>query len=357
MPLAPLVGHQEPRRRLAEAVRAGRLPQVMLFTGAPGVGKQRLALWLAQLLLCTTPGAEPCGTCRGCRQVLELRHPDLHWLVPIPRPKAGDPDKQVEEAGESIAAVLDERRAQPLYGPVDGMASHGVASVRLLQRAASLTAVEGGRRVFVIGDAERLVPQESSPEAANALLKLLEEPPVGAVFILTAVDPRRLLPTMRSRAVLVRLGRLSEDDVRTALRSTGSDGAVLDRRVEGAAGSIGATAGDTDDGARVAARAVLEAALGGRGARMERALKQNAFAARGDFSAMLDAMTETLAEAARGAVGGRAARDTPAALAARDPEALLRAIERVSAAREAAFGNVNPQLLLAVLGDELAETL
>jgi hypothetical protein len=68
-------------------------------------------------------------------------------------------------------------------------------------------------------------------------------------------------------------------------------------------------------------------------------------------------MTETLAEAARGAVGGRAARDTPAALAARDPEALLRAIERVSAAREAAFGNVNPQLLLAVLGDELAETL
>ena len=357
MPLAPLVGHQEPRRRLAQAVRSGRLPQVMLFTGAPGVGKQRLGLWLGQLLLCGAPGAEPCGTCRGCRQVLELRHPDLHWVVPIPRPKAGDPDKQVEEAGESIAAVLDERRAQPLYGPVDGMASHGVASVRLLQRAAALTAVEGGRRVFLIGDAERLVPQESSPEAANALLKLLEEPPVGAVFILTAVDPRRLLPTMRSRAVPVRLGRLSDDDVRTALRSVGSDGAVLDRRVEAAAGSVGAAAGDGDDGTRVAARAVLEAALGGRGARMERALKQNAFAARGDFSAMLDAMTETLAEAARGAVGGRAARDTPPALAARDPEALLRAIERVSAAREAAFGNVNPQLLLAVLGDELAETL
>ena len=357
MPLAPLVGHQEPRRRLAEAVRTGRLPQVMLFTGAPGVGKQRLGLWLAQLLLCEAPGAEPCGTCRGCRQVLELRHPDLHWLVPIPRPKAGDPEKQVEEAGESIAAALDERRAQPLYGPVDGMSSHGVASVRLLQRAASLTAVEGGRRVFLVGDAERLVPQESSPEAANALLKLLEEPPAGAVFVLTAVDPRRLLPTMRSRAVPVRLGRVTDDEVRTALRSSGGDAAALERRIEAAAGAIGAVAGEADDAAWVAARAVLEAALSGRGARMERTLRQNPFAARGDFSAMLDAMTETLAEAARGGLGGRPRRDAPPALAARDPEALLRAIDHVSAAREAAFGNVNPQLLLAVLGDELAETL
>ena len=329
----------------------------MLFTGAPGVGKQRLGLWLAQLLLCAAPRQEPCGGCRGCRQVMDLRHPDLHWLVPIPRPKAGDPDKQVDEAGDSVAAAIDERRSQPLYGPVDGMASHGVASVRLLQRAAALTAVEGGRRVFLIGDAERLVPQESSPEAANALLKLLEEPPAGAVFVLTAVDARRLLPTMRSRAVPVRLGRLSDEDVGSALRSAGAEGADLERRVATAAGSVGAAAANADDAAYAAARVVLDAALGGRGMRMERALKQNAYAARGDFSAMLDAMTETLADAARGALGGRPRRDTPPALAAREPEALLRALDRVSAAREAAFGNVNPQLLLAVLGDELAETL
>ncbi len=90
---------------------------------------------------------------------------------------------------------------------------------------------------------------------------------------------------------------------------------------------------------------------------MERALRQNPFSARGDFSAMLDAMTETLADAARGALGEAPRREPPAALMARDPDALLRAIDHVSAAREAAFGNVNPQLLLAVLTDELAETL
>jgi DNA polymerase-3 subunit delta' len=291
--------------------------------------------------------------------VLELRHPDLHWLVPISRPKAGDPEKQVEEAAESIGAVIDERRARPLYGPVDGMASHGVASVRLLQRAASLTAVEGGRRVFIIGDAERLVPQESSPEAANALLKLLEEPPAGSIFILTAVDPRRLLPTMRSRAVPVRLGRVTDEEVRGVLRAGSPEvsAADIDRRVAAAAGSIGAVAAEADDSAFIAARAVLEAALGGRGARMERALRQNPFSARGDFSAMLDAMTETLADAAWGALGEAPRREPSAALMARDPDALLRAIDHVSAAREAAFGNVNPQLLLAALSDELAETL
>ena len=57
-----------------------------------------------------------------------------------------------------------------------------MASVRLLHQRAALTSVEGGRRVFIIGDAERLVPQESSQEAANALLKLLEEPPAGSLF-------------------------------------------------------------------------------------------------------------------------------------------------------------------------------
>ena len=109
-----------------------------------------------------------------------LAHADLHWFVPIPRPKAADPDKAVEEAAQALAEVMEERRTQPLYGPPDGMASHSMASVRLLHRQAALTAVEGGRRVFILGDAERLVPQESSQEAANALLKLLEEPPVGS---------------------------------------------------------------------------------------------------------------------------------------------------------------------------------
>lgn len=360
MSLAPVAGHHEVRRRLAHAFAAGRLPQVMVLTGPVGIGRQRLALWLAQLLFCERPAEEPCGACIGCRQTLELRHPDLHWLIPIPRPKAGDPEKQVEEAAEAIGELLEERRRQPLWSRPDGMASHSVASVRVLQRAASLTAVAGGRRVFIIGDAERLVPQESSPEAANALLKLLEEPPAGSTFILTAVDARNLLPTMRSRAAPLRLQRLADADVTDFLeKHAGVPAREIPQRVTLAGGVVGAAIADDDAAgtARRGAAAFLEAALGGRGPRMQAALAQAPYAARGEFSALLDAVAETLTDAARGALGATSRRPVPAALKTRDPEALVRAVARVEMARESAHGNVNPQLLLAVLGDELAETL
>ena len=363
MPQPPLVGHTETRRRLAQALRSGRLPQVLLISGPAGVGKQRLALWLAQLVFCERQELEPCGACRGCRLVDGLTHGDLHWLVPVPRPKAADPDKAVDEAAQTIAEVMEERRKQPLYGPADGMASHSMASVRLLHRRASLTSVEGGRRLFIIGDAERLVPQESSQEAANALLKLLEEPPVGSLFLLTTVDPRRLLPTIRSRAVPVRLGRLSDDEVRGFLAKCLDPPLAreaLDQRVALACGSIGQAlaAGEESAKAYRAAVQLLEAVLAGPAAAYERALRQPPFSARGEFTAMLDALADTLGEAARGALGQEPRRALPAALGHRsEPAALLRALERVAGAREAAYGNVNPQILLAVLGGELAEAL
>jgi len=332
MSLPDLIGHQETRQRLAQATRTGRLAQVLLLTGPVGVGKQRLALWLAQ-------------------------------LAPIPRPKAGDPDKQVDEAAEALAGIMEERRQQPLYAAPDGMASHPMASVRLLQRRAALTAVEGGPRVFIVGEADRLVPQESSPEAANALLKLLEEPPAGSLFVLTAIDPRRVLPTIRSRTVPVRLQRLSDDDVRGFLRGRPElslSPAELEERVRLAEGSIGLAlaVGEGTGAAYRAAGELLEAVAKGRGAALERALRQPTYAARGEFAAMLDALADTLGEAARGALGQPVRRPVPPALARSGrPERLLRALERVAEAREAAAGNVNPQLLLAVLGAELAEVL
>jgi DNA polymerase-3 subunit delta' len=361
MPLPPLTGHLNARQHLAHAVRLDRLPQVMVISGPAGVGKQRLALWLGQLVLCTERGLEPCGRCRACRLVENLGHPDLHWLVPIPRPKAADPDKAVDDAALAIAEVMDDRRAKPLYGPPDGMASHSMASVRLLHRRAALTSVEGGRRVFIIGDADRLVPQESSQEAANALLKLLEEPPAGSLFLLTTVDARRLLPTIRSRAVPVRLNRLTDDEVRGFLEREldAQTAEALDDRVALGGGSIGAAlaAGDEAGKAYRAAGQLLEAVMAGSADRYERALRQAPYSARGEFTAMLDALAETLGEAARGGLGHGARRPVPAALRRADPGALLQAMERVAEAREAAYGNVNPQILLAVLGEELAEVL
>ena len=341
------------------------MPQVLLFEGADGTGRQRVALWLSQLLLCEKKNEEPCGSCRSCRLVAELGHADVHWIVPILRPKATDPDKQVDEAAELIGEVIAERRKNPLYGPLEGMAIHPLATVRLIQRKAVLKSVEGGPKIFIIGHAERLAlgTEPGQDAAANALLKLLEEPPANTWFLLTATDAGRLLPTIQSRVVPVRMGRLADGEVREFLAAElkpAPSGAALDDRVRSAEGSIGAAIGASEAGAKAytSAAELIDVALQGSVARAERVLKQGAWSARGDFSAMLDALDMTLGDAARAATGLAPRRALPAALKTPRPVArLLEAQRQVAAAREAAQGNVNPQLLVAVLTEDLAVAL
>jgi hypothetical protein len=171
-----------------------------------------------------------------------------------------------------------------------------------------------------------------------------------------------LLPTIRSRAVTLRLGRLADGEVREFLATQLKPKPAaqeLDERVAFAEGSIGRALGAREDAgrAREAAAQLLESVLASPAAAYERALRQPPWSARGEFTAMLDALAELLGDAARSASGQQPRREIPAALRPRSPAALVQALERVADAREAAWGNVNPQLLLAVLGTELAEVL
>jgi DNA polymerase-3 subunit delta' len=362
MAIPELQGHQSVRADLIRAHALSRLPQVLLVTGEPGVGKQRLGLWIAQLVLCSASadGHRPCGRCRPCRLVAGLSHPDLHWFVPVPRPKAGDLDRQVEEVREALIDLMAARRESAGYAPPDGMAMHGVASARLILRTAALTTVEGGRRVILIGDADRLVPQESSPEAANALLKFLEEPPPSALIVLTTTEPTRVLPTIRSRAVPVRLGRLSTAEVEAALGELVPSLSADERhqRAAAAEGSVGrALDPKGPEGRRLEAGQLLAAASQGP-ARFERVLRQAAWQARGDFTALLDTVAETLRDRVRHLTTADPTGAEPEALrGVRDPARLVTALERVEEARDLARGNVNPQLLLATLTGQLAEAL
>src|SRR5947208_12469042 len=347
MPLPPLYGHEGTRNRLAGALASGRLPQGLLFEGPRGVGKQRLALWLGQALLCERNRdrgqQEGCGDCRSCRLVLMLSHPDLHWFIPVElERRAADADKQVELAEEALGEVLAARRERPLYEPPSGMASHGIASVRLLLRKLALTPVMGPRKVFVIGDAERLVAQTGAEAAANALLKALEEPPADSVFVLTTAAPDSLLPTILSRVVRVRVARLPDSIVAAfAQRELGESGQhELAQRVTLADGRIGRLLADGAGRARgaEAAERFLAAVEAGPVRRYEVALGLQPFQARGGFTDMLDGLLEQLREQAR--AGG-------------ETEKVVEAIARVFEARDLAQGNVNPQLLAAVLADEL----
>src|SRR5213083_2199823 len=213
MPIPPLYAHEGIRHRLVGAIASGRLPQALLFEGPTGVGKQRLALWLAQALMCDAGLGEGCGKCQHCKLVLTLSHPDVHWFVPLELSKKGDADKQVDLVEEALGEEMAARRQQPLYEPPSGLASHGIAAVRLLLRRLVLTPALSRRKVFLIGDAERLVPQTGAEAAANALLKALEEPPADTVFVLTSSDPNALLPTIQSRVVRIRVARNADSIV------------------------------------------------------------------------------------------------------------------------------------------------
>src|SRR6266480_6628522 len=344
MPLPPLVGHERIKTRLAGAHAAAKLPQALLFAGPRGAGKQRLALWLAQLIHCEAPRAEPCGECRPCRLVVSLQHPDVHWFVPIELGKRGgsggggvDADKQVELAADALAEEMAARREQPFYGPPTGLASHPVAAVRLLLKRLVLTPAMGKRKVFIVGDAERLIPQLGTEVAANALLKALEEPPADSVIIVTAADPNALLPTIMSRVVLVRVARIANSAVTAFAQQTLgiSNKAELAQRVTAAEGCIGklfaTVSGRSGQPADDQAARFLEAPW-------LFALGQVPFQARGGFTDMLDALAGRLrSEVKRGG----------------DTDKLVEAIALVLDARDLAQGNVNPQLLAAVLAEDL----
>src|SRR5688572_13195505 len=153
MPIVPLYGHEEIRERVLPRIVAGTLPQSLLLHGPAGVGKQRLALWMAQALLCVSD-APPCGQCRECRYALDLTHPDLTWVFPRPRPKSGfkDPDHAAEDMGEARV----ERAAQHgLYPLPPGNEGFFVDTVKFLVRQAVRTPALAKRKVFVVGEVDR----------------------------------------------------------------------------------------------------------------------------------------------------------------------------------------------------------
>jgi DNA polymerase-3 subunit delta' len=355
VPILPLFGHEALRARLEGAARAGRLPASLLLHGPAGVGKQRLALRLAQTLLCT--GAEPpCGECQSCRYALDLAHPDLHWYFPRPRPKDTDPSAEDVEADYAEARADRARKEQGLYPPPPGTDGLYVATVRAMLQAASRSPALGRRKVFIVGDAERMVPQEGSDQAANAFLKLLEEPPADTTLILTSSEPGALLPTIRSRVVAVRVAPLTDDEVRAFLRHETVRTRLKDApgveelRVRLAAGCPGRLLESAEQGGGVeAGRRLLEAAESGSRARWLRAAAGlGATKARGGFASALDSLTVLLHQRVREAVDrGEAARAVR----------LGRTLGAVELAKARAHGNVNPQLAGSVLLRELARAM
>lgn len=249
--LHDVVGHEATRGAVARAFQGGVLPSALLLHGARGVGKQRLALWIAQLHVCEDPGDGPCGACRACRMALSLEHPDVHWYFPMPRPKkSGSPEQLADALEEARQEALAEAREQPLRpAPSDEVRALYLGTVRNIRARAHMRPTMARGPVFIVGESELLVPQEASQEAANALLKLLEEPPGDARFILTSNEPGALLPTIRSRTVPLHVAPLPDADVAALLEREGGVEAGEARWAASLAhGSVGRALGFVPDG-------------------------------------------------------------------------------------------------------------
>ena len=365
MTLPPVAGHTSARATFAGAHARDSVPATLLIHGLAGTGKQRIALWLGQLLHCLAPGGGgPCGDCRACRLARTLQHPDLHWFFPLPRPKrASGAERMVTALEEARAAALDAIRRNPLR-PTHSDQPQGIylGAVTTIRRAALKRPSLGERQVFVIGNAEELIPQEASDQAANALLKLLEEPPAGTTFILTSSEPGRLLPTIRSRTVPFHLGPLPRDRVeRFLVEVAGADAAEARPAAALSRGSIGRAlaflpaAGEPGplEIERTRARRLLEAVLdGGVGAAAAAASKVGVSGARG-LLGLFGALEEWLRDLAAVAIGapafnGDAGAFLEQAVARRNihPEGVARAVAEVEQAKHLAATNVNPQLLV-----------
>lgn len=230
MSFTDVIGQEAAKAQVQAWISAGRLPHAILVCGPEGTGKRRFALELAKTCCCQAGGTDACDTCSSCRRVEQLAHPDLHLLVPAaPRnarkAKARD-GGEPEDPRASIRDFLD-----GVAGPTAGNIS--VDLLRRLQDEMGYAPVEAPRRVGLIFNADMM-----HPAGANALLKVLEEPPRRAAFVLVTAAPERLLPTVLSRCQRLTFRRLRPDEVRRHLAGQGVAGERLELAVRLGAGSL-----------------------------------------------------------------------------------------------------------------------
>lgn len=213
MKFSHIIGQQAARQHLLDAIHKGRLPHALMLRGPAGVGALQLAHAIAQYVNCLNPtDTDSCGECRNCRKISQAIHPDIHYVLPI---------ISKTEKGKAVLteAYLDDFRklyaAEPYFSFEQWQQSLGgenkqlmisVHEIRELKRKIFLKTFEAEYKVVILWQAELI-----RKEAANAFLKLLEEPPEKTLILLTCEDPGKLLITINSRCQQVALGRIPSE--------------------------------------------------------------------------------------------------------------------------------------------------
>ena len=210
-----LSGNQGVKDLLKRILESGRVPGALLFMGEEGVGKKLFAVELAKALNCRSPrGVEACDECSACRRIAKFNYPQSD--------KSEDWEQLIRTDHADVALVMAPKRVLK------------VDQMREIEREANYRPFEGKSRVFLIDDADKL-----NEPSANALLKVLEEPPPTSHLILITSRPAMLLPTIRSRCQAIRFAPLSVDELEQYLsRDKNAQAAEIPLRARLAGGSI-----------------------------------------------------------------------------------------------------------------------
>jgi DNA polymerase-3 subunit delta' len=221
-------GHARAKEVLSRALEVGRVPPALVLAGRPGIGRSLLARELAKALncaeACAPTGSRPCNACPSCRKIEKGAHADVVTIAPD-----------------------------------EGKAALGIDQVRAALDELALAPVEGRRRVFIFDPADAL-----TPDAQNALLKLLEEPPARTHLVLLTRHEEALLPTIASRSFILGLGELSAADVGAILEAKGVAHGEAVERAAWALGCPGLALGETHLDRVEDAKLLLEALASGR---------------------------------------------------------------------------------------------
>jgi DNA polymerase-3 subunit delta' len=197
-----IINQKRPKEILARALEHKRVPHAYLFNGPEGVGKEALAIELAKALFCKSAQTRPCGECSACRRVGAFNHPDFIYLFPMPKSAKAEEEREILESLSHDAYARKKPWANPTIS---------IDRIRELRHISTLKPLEG-LRVVVVAEADKM-----TQEAANSLLKILEEPPPAMHLILTTNKLNALLPTIVSRCQEIRFESLPDAEIEQSL--------------------------------------------------------------------------------------------------------------------------------------------
>lgn len=211
-----IVGQKELKHHLIQEVQQDKISHAQLFLGAPGSGSLPLALAFIQYLYCENKQAQDsCNECSSCTKVRDLQHPDLHFTFPVVQAIDKYSDAFLSEWREQIkenpyfnlnqwSERIDDKGRKPIIGSDESLS---------IIKKLSLKSFEGGYKIMLIWMAE-----EMNATCSNKLLKILEEPPAGTLFILLAESQEYMLQTILSRTQIVKVPMIHSEDLSNYLQ-------------------------------------------------------------------------------------------------------------------------------------------